>query len=829
MIKAEWKSIFKNKMLMVSLFAILFVPIIYGGLFLWSFWDPYGHLDKMPVAIVNQDTGAKIDGEEKQLGKDLTEQLEKKKTLDFQVVSAEEAEKGMDERKYYMQITIPKDFSKNAGTLLEDDPEKMKIKFTPNEGINYLGGQIGKSAIEKIHQAVNTEVSETYAEQLFKNIAKMGDGYSDAADGAGKIKNGATKLESGANELSDGVSSAADGAKKLDEGAISAHDGSTKLAAGITSAADGASQLADGTISAQSGASQLNEGLGSAKSGSTQLESGSTELKNGTASLVSGLEGNTSNIQALNNGAQAVNTGIGSLNTGLSSLVGGSQQVSDGVAQLVDGLGSMPAMVNQLQTGIAQVNDGATKLAAGTTQVAKGTASLQQQIEALDIPEEQKATLLATVQQVNAGAQSTEAGATELNAGTNELNTKVSAVQMPATKDLATLKQGAAQVASGAATINDKVANELQPGTQQLAAGTEKLENNWGASVEGAKKLDEGATSLSSGISSLDSGLSQLQGGSSQLVTGLSSLNDGASKLQNGMGELQTGSNDLTVGLGSLSKGTSTLVSGALKLENGTIKLSNGTEELKDGTKTLQGKLSDASTEASKVHATDATYSMVTNPVVVDTKAKNPVENYGTGFSPYFISMGLLVGGLVVTVIYSVVHPAIRPKNGTAWYLSKTTVLAVIGLLQSVIIVTLVKLLLGLEAENMAAVFLLALVASYTFIALIQMLVTIFNDVGRFIVLVLMVLQLTSSAGTFPLELIPKPLQAINDFMPMKYTIQGFKAAISTGDMHFFWQNIGILVCIIVGCSLITFGYFQLLFKKRYSGEEEQKEETEKD
>lgn len=819
MVKAEWTSIFKNKLLMVSLCAILFVPIIYAGLFLWSFWDPYGHLDKMPVAVVNQDTGAKIDGEEKQLGKELAEQLKNNETLDFQVVSAEKAKKGMDDRKYYMQITIPKDFTKNAGTLLEDKPEKMKIKFTPNEGINYLGGQIGKSAIEKIQQSVNTEVSETYAQQLFENIAKMGDGYGEAADGAGKLKKGATQLADGAVELKDGMASAADGATQLADGATSAQQGSAKLADGVASAADGATQLADGTSSAQSGASQLNEGIGSAKSGATQLQSGSSQLKEGTASLVSGLEGNTSNIQALNAGAQSVQTGVGALSTGLGSLATGSQQVSDGVAQLVDGLGAMPTMVGDLKAGVAKVNEGANKLATATQQVAQGTASLQQQIEALDIPEEQKATLLATVQQVNAGAQGTQAGASDLSSGTTELNNQVAAVELPATADLSTLKAGAAEVATGAATMNDKVANELQPGTQQLAAGTEKLENNWNASVEGAKQLDNGAASLNNGISSLDTGLSQLQGGSSQLVTGLGSLNEGASQLKNGMGQLQTGSNDLTNGLTSLADGTGALVSGALKLENGTIKLVDGTEELKGGTKTLQGKLADASTEADKVHAKPATYNMVANPVKVDTKAKSPVENYGTGFAPYFLSMGLLIGGLVVTVVYSVVHPAIRPRNASAWYLSKTTVLAVVGLLQSVIIVALVKLLLGLEAENVAAVYLLALVASYTFIALVQMFVTVFNDVGRFIVLILMVLQLTSSAGTFPLELIPKPLQAINDFMPMKYTIQGFKAAISTGDMHFFWQNVGILLGIIAGCSLITFGYFQLLFKKRFSGE----------
>lgn len=819
MIKAEWSKIFKNRMMLVSLIAILFVPIIYAGMFLWSFWDPYGHLDRMPVAVVNQDTGAKVDGKKLTLGDDLTDKLVEKEALKFVVVDEKEAKKGMEDREYYMTIKIPKDFSKNAGTLLEDKPEKLKIKFTPNEGINFLSGQIGKSAVETIREEVNTEVSKTYAKQLFKNIAKMGDGFGEAADGAGKLKDGSKKLQNGVTDLKDGLGTAKDGTAKLDDGAHSAQEGSVKLADGITSAAGGASQLAEGATSAKSGAGELSNGISSAKDGSSQLQSGSTQLKDGTATLVSGLEGNTGNIQALNNGAQAVNNGVSALGSGLGSLRDGSQSVSAGVSKLVDGMGSMPQTVSQLQEGVAGINGGAGKVAEGTQNVANGTAALAKQLEGLEIPEEQKQALLASAQQISAGAQATSEGAASLSANTAKLNEKVANVALPNTEDLSTLKAGAAKVAAGASQMEQKVTQELQPGTKQLAAGTDQLEGNWGNSIAGAKKLDEGAGALQNGIGSLDSGLAQLQGGSNKLVTGLGTLENGASKLTNGMGKLETGSQDLSLGLGTLSNGTKSLLTGTVKLIDGSGKLLNGTIDLKDGTKTLQNKLSDASDEAGEVKATNATYNMVSNPVEVDKKAMNPVENYGTGFAPYFLSMGLLVGGLVLTVIFSVVHPATRPTSGTAWYFSKTSVLAVIGFLQSIIVVALVKLMLGIEVENLLAVFFLALIASFTFIAIIQMFVSIFNDVGRYIVLILMVMQLTSSAGTFPLELIPKPLQAINQYMPMTYTINGFKAAISTGDMNFYWKNVGILTAIIVVCSLITFGYFKLVFKRRHSGD----------
>lgn len=817
LIKAEWTKIFKNKMMLISLVAILFVPIIYAGMFLWSFWDPYGHLDRLPVAVVNQDRGATVDGKKLKLGDDLTDELLDRKNLNFKLVSEKEAEKGMEDRTYYMTIRIPKDFSKNAGTLLEDKPEKLKIKYIPNEGINFLGSQIGKSAIETIRTEVNEEVSKTYAEQLFKNIAKLGDGFQEGSDGAKKLKNGAGKLKDGANELKDGIVSAEDGASQLNDGALSAKDGAGQLNTGIASAAKGATQLGDGALSAKDGASQLNNGISSASDGSTQLQNGSQQLKDGTATLVSGLENNTSNIQALNNGAQAVNDGVGSLQKGLGVLANGSQSVSDGVTALVDGLGALPQTVSKLQNGVSGINDGAAKVAAGTKNVADGTAALEQQIAALEIPEEQKAVLLATAKQVSAGAKATSDGAASLSSNTAVLNSEVSKVQVPEAGDLSKLKSGAAQVAEGAATASNQVKNKLKPGTTELAAGTEKLEQNWSSSVAGAKKLDEGAGSLNTGISSLNNGLSKLQTGSNSLVSGLSELSNGAFKLTDGMGQLQTGSTSLVAGLGKLSNGTTSLLSGTLKLEDGSGQLADGTQKLQNGAKTLQTKLGDASSDVAKIHATNETYDMVSKPVEVDKKAINHVENYGTGFAPYFISMGLLVGGIVVTVIFSIVHPAIRPTNGTSWFLSKTSVLAVIGLLQSVIVVSLVKLFLGIEVQNLGAVFLLALVASYTFMAIIQMFVTLFNDVGRYIVLILIVLQLTSSAGTFPLELIPEPLQELNKFMPMTYTIQAFKAAISTGDFDFYWENIAVLGSIIVVCLLVTFGYFQLLFKKRYS------------
>ncbi|MGG0655167.1 YhgE/Pip family protein [Rummeliibacillus pycnus] len=763
MIKAEWSKIFQSKKVLIAIIAVLFVPVLYAGMFLWAFWDPYAHLEDLPVAIVNNDEGATIEGKEEQFGKELVDNLIKSKNFKFTETSQEQGSKGLKNRDYYLEIVIPKDFSKNAASILEDDPEQMKIIYKPNEGFNFLGGQIGNSAVELVRKEVNKQVSATYAKTLYANIKKMGDGFGDAADGAGKLEKGAGELGKGANQLNDG----------------------------IKSAKDGATQLADGAKSAAVGSNDLKNGIDSAKDGSSQLQSGSSDLKKGTETLVSGLEGNTSNINALNNGAQKINDGVGTLSSGLSQLAPGASNVSNGVSQLVKGLGEMPSQISSLQTGVANLNNGASDLTKGTKSLAAGTKQLIAQIKAMNLPADQEKTLLATATAIDTGASNVNEGATKLSAGTTQLNNSVVGIKAPTTNDLTALKQGAAQVSTVLDKMNKSVSSELAPGTKQLAAGTDKLASNWSTSIEGAKKLDTGA---------------------GQLNTGIASLN-------NGLGQLQTGSGQLASGLGTLSNGTESLVSGAVQLADGSQQLADGTTELKDGAGTLQSNLADAHKTASSVNATQKTYDMVGEPVGVEKQEINKVPNYGTGFAPYFISLGLFVGALLISIVFPLVEPAIKPKNGFSWFASKTVVLAVVGLIQSLIVVAIAIFGLKIEIANVGAFILMALITSYAFIALVQMLVTILGDPGRFLAIIVLILQLTTSAGTFPLELVPKALHIFNPILPMTYSVQGFKAAISTGDMGFFGFNSGILLIYMVVFLAITCGYFALLFAKRYSKE----------
>ena len=723
MIKAQWKSIFKDRMMMISIFAVLFIPVLYAAVYLWSFWDPYGNLDKLPVAIINEDSGANYNGEKLTLGETLTDKLIDSKEFNFQEVSKEEGKKGLENRDYYLLIEIPSNFSQHATTLLDDQPEKMVITYTPNEGYNFLSSQIGKSAMESIRAQVNEEVTTTYAEQLFDSIAELGDGFGEASDGAGELKDGAVDLNNGASDLKGYL-------EQLASSTIELRDGTNTVAAGIQTAADG----------------------------STQLNSGLSQLSNGASQLAGGTDQTAT-------GAKSLQEGITKYTQGMTKLNESYQLLSEKEKALVDSLA-------QLQSSSAKLSGSTNEVAQGSAQVTEGIGALSKQLEQLSatLEPEQAAHLMESIKKLEAGSTAVTNGLQQLTSGTEQLSS------------------GTAQIHSGAERLSAGYAQALQ-GVAQLNEGSPAL-------MEGSARLAEGTSTLSTKMKELQTGIQQAYTGSTNLNSGLKQLASGSSQLQQGTGVLAEKSGEIS---------------------EGSAKLADGTKALVDGTNTMQTKLADANKEASEVKATDDTLNMVAAPIEVEKESVHEVPNYGTGLTPYFLSLGLFVGALIISVVFPFVEPAITPKNGTSWFLSKTSVLAVVGLLQSMIVVGISLFVLKLEPESTGMFILTAVITSYTYLAIIQLFVSVLDNPGRFVAILVLILQLSTSAGTFPLELIPEQMQVFNKLLPMAYSVQSFRAAISTGDIDFFWHNNTVLLGFMAASLVLTLSYFMFIFKKRYA------------
>ncbi|MBU5217946.1 YhgE/Pip family protein [Bacillus albus] len=991
----EFTQIIKSKKILIPIIAVLFVPILYAGMFLWAFWDPYKQLDDLPVAVVNLDKGAVFDGKPIEVGKGLVDNLKDNTSFKWEFVSEKEAKKGMEGRKYYMLVRIPDDFSSNATTLLKDEPKPLNLEYIPNESLNFLSSQIGGTAIEKIKGEVSSTLTKTYAEKMFDSIQDVSKGLADGAEGASKLHDGSNELHDGSSKVTDGLHTLQGKSGEMKDGVGKLFDGSGKVTAGLNTLngktgemqigigklvdgsgkvtdglhvlnsnvgigklVDGSGKVTDGlhALNSNVGIGKLVDGSGKVTNGLNTLNSKTSEMQTGIGKLVDGsgkvtdglitLNSKTGEMQKgideLHDGSEKVTgglnklvsksgelkTGTTDLSNGMEQLVGGqsqleeaSQRIEKGLQDLNSKVKSSAAALEEMQSkgpsilntvnekidgagaNVNQLNELTQSTAGDAKNAAQDVANLQKQIESL--PKEYQEQLqpfitsavksTATVQQKSTGVaggtnklneevkqlkgeinqktgdgQSKLPNAAELKSltvgidqlssaqkgfvekfqgfgaklntakeGTNKFKNEsgqlIDAIYQLAdgsgkvTGGLDTLSAGANQMAGGVNQLADgsgKVtggldilsagANQMAGGVNQLADGSGKVTGGLGTLSVGVTKLADGSSQVTGGLGTLSVGVTKLADGSSQVTGGLGTLSAGAGQMSGGITQLANGSGQVTTGLSTLSTGSTQLIDGVNKLADGSGKVTDGLVKVNDGSGELAEKLGEGAEKTGEVKGTDKTYDMFASPVKVKTEKMAEVPNYGTGFTPYFLSLGLFVGALLLSIVYPLRDTVGVPKSGFSWFISKFGVLLSVGIIQAIVADVILLFGLGVEVQSIPYFILFSIVTSLAFIALIQCLVTAFGDAGRFIAIITLIIQLTTSAGTFPLELIPKFLQPFNAWLPMTYSVSGLKAVVSSGDFNFMWQNIGILMIFIVALSLGTIVSLTWMHKRQF-------------
>ncbi|TJY42777.1 YhgE/Pip domain-containing protein [Cohnella pontilimi] len=678
---AEFRRLSRSRMAMLSVTGLLFIPLLYSGMLIGAFWDPYGKLNELPVAVVNQDAGAVMDGKTVAAGKELTDRLQEEHNFKWAFTNREEAMQGLHDHRYALAFVIPQDFSERTTTLQSDRPEPAQLQYYVDDGWNYLNSKIGSEAANRLKEEVSKSVTKAYAQAVLDSVGQAVDGLKQAGDGAAKL---------------------ADGAKTANEGAQRLHDNMAKLA--------------DGTLS-------IEQGLNKLKDGSVKVADGAHDTAAGGASL------------------------------------------ADGLKQLVDAQKKLADGASQSAAGATSLADGADRLRSGTEALAAGAAD------------------------AHVGSQAAATGSEQLAAGLE-------------------------QYAKAHGGMKDDAAfQKLLETAKQVAAGTGKLQQGVGQLDEGAKQLAAAQGQAADGAHQLQQGLQTLGGGLEQFGGKLSEASAGASKLATGAGELAAGADKLRDGIGSAGQGFRVVQDGTAKLAGGSQDLAGGLAKLTDGSQELSGKLSDATKDAGTVKNGDKQTDMFADPVSVDEHKLTQVPNYGTGMAPYFLSLGLYVGVLLSTVILPLRDSAGTYKSGLRWYLSKALIFAPVVLLQTVLADTVLLYGLGLKVPHVWAFYVVTAVIALAFMTIIQFFVSLADQIGRFIAVILLTLQLAASAGTYPVELLPGWLQAIHPWMPMSHTIEALRLVIKGAPASDILAPLSVLALYAVVFIGLTLAYFQLAFR----------------
>lgn len=246
MIKNEFKAIFSKKLLIVSLIAVMLLPVIYSASFLTSMWDPYGKTEELPIAVVNEDQKAVLNGENIEIGKEVVNELNKNDSFEWHFVSMEEAHEGVEKGDYYAAITIPKDFSKDAASLLSSKPQKMDLNVETNPGYSYSGQSIADRSASAVEEAVASQVREMYTKKVFGTVNQLNQGYKDAAAAASELTEGARQLNGAVGQLETGLGALASQTPPPISGELTKlRQGSVQIGQGIEQLQSGSKSLSD--------------------------------------------------------------------------------------------------------------------------------------------------------------------------------------------------------------------------------------------------------------------------------------------------------------------------------------------------------------------------------------------------------------------------------------------------------------------------------------------------------------------------------------------------------------------------------------------------------
>lgn len=764
MIKAEWKNIAKSTWLKIVLCAIMIIPMIYACVFLGSMWDPYGQTDQLPVAVVNKDKEVEYNGSTMDIGKQLSDKLAKNDSMDFNIVSSSKAQKGLKDGKYYMIITIPENFSKNATTLLDDDPQTMMLTYTTNPQTNYVATKMDESAMAKVKAEISSTVTKTYSKILFKNVKTLSKGFKTAAEGSQK--------------LSDGVNTAKDGNATITEN--------------LNTLASSALVFNDGADSLVKGLSAYTKGVSTAKAGAQQLDNNSATLNNGAAQLKAGSSQLLSAVQAAEKQlGDGINASAGQLNTLTSSnkqIEESSKQLSAALTKIQGAIASnnlvendaqaakkVDGMISTLSTTISTMNNNAAQL----NQLAAAEKKQAEQLQATQPQAAQELMLKATSHATQAATLQQVASQLSSSINTDDL------------KQLSTLLNGNAAVLKNQTAANAK--------TQQLLASSQQLAtaNNTavGSLVTNLKTVQANMKGTSNSVGMVGA-VSQIDEGLGTLQSGLKTYTGGVKQVNNGLGTLASNNKTLNSGASQLADGALKISSGSNQLAAGSATLGEGLTTIGEGTNTLTSSLKDAS-KKSNIKSTNKTYKQMSTPVDTQKKEITNMPNNGHAMAPYMMSVALYVACMALSLMYPFGKGMTTTDSPVKFLLAKATVMVPLSFVQALILYFSLRGFCGFTPARPGLCIAFMLLLSLAFMAFIAFLAIAFGRIGEFIALIFMVFNLGASAGTYPLETAPHWYTVLHPFVPFTYSVNGFRSvianatAVPTTEILFF---VGLLV-----------------------------------
>ena len=742
-----------------------------------------------------------------------------------------------------------------ASKMSDSAMTQMKQTVATNVTQSYTKALFKKMGDLKLglSQAANASL------QLADGSNQLSDGSQTLATNLQTLAQSSLTFSNGADQLSTGLGTYTAGVNQLNLGLGNFNTGLNQYTSAISQIDNGLNQLNSQTPALVSGLTQLDSGTQAYTGGVSQLNSGLNQFSLGIDTYTNGVQSLSSGANQISTKSEILRTGLTQLNQGiqeLSTQLDGTTQQKDQIKQLATSLeqfnqaiqniqtadsGEITQVTNQLSSSLSTIANSAQSIITSnqaeketTLSAIQSTSAYQsltpdQQAEITSVvsnpsssTSESARTILTTVQTLQSSLENVtpqtdsltqlknhssqllptaSSTLTSLSSGLTQVQTAIDGQLLPASQTLASgidnYTKSVDQVALGASQLSSKNSN-LTGSFNKLLQGSNQLTEKSSTLTGATAKLAENGPELATGIDKLASGVNQVNNKTSDLTAGFNQLQAGSQQLADKSDQLVSGANQLSNGSEKIASGADQLAQGSEILQSGLGKLSDGSSQLNQGLTEAEGQLKQASTEPTNAD-------LLADPLSLSKTDKDQVAVNGIAMAPYMISVALFVAAISTNMIFAKLPSGRHPESRWAWFKSRFEINGIIAGLAGVLVYGGVHLI-GLTAVHEFKTFALIILTSLAFMAMVTALTTWNSRLGAFFSLILLLLQLASSAGTYPLALTNQFFKTINPWLPMSYSVSGLRQTISmTGNIHS--QIIFLIFTIMIFVALGMFAY----------------------
>ena len=751
---------------------LVIVPSLYAWFNIAASWDPYSNTASLKVAVASADKGYQSDliPVKINVGETVISTLRANHQLDWVFTDPDKAEDGVRSGDYYAAIVIPDSFSADMMTLFSPKVKHAKLKYYTNEKINAIAPHVTDEGADTITRQIDSTFAKTIGQvglDLATTLAK----YAQSDQMQNYVANATGHINAMGDQLASASAQTASYSKLLGatEGII---DSTSNL---INSSGSAVADAKNGLNQAQDGVKSLDGAL------------------SGTANTLS---------TALSRSEQSYDSVSGQVDTAFDAI--GTQSDEAG-KQLTDLSGKVSSAADGYQSLIDALND--MKTATGGSGGAGGAGGANGDVQtALDdaitaVTNAQKAQKDLAGQLSNA-AGTINGTSDDITAKRNDLKNQIADAKKSVTDVRNTYDSGLKPKLTALADSIDTVSSQTRGVADGVSATVNDLKNVSGSadtSIAGIRKILDSATQR---LASAGDSMHEL----GKQIAGI------AGSAESGTGADAGTGIDASSGTGA-DAGTTGTQTGS----NGTQSGTNGTQsgsDTNDDPSSSTDSLTSAQLDQLANLDPEALATLLSSPVSVNRVAVYHIANYGSAMAPFYTILAIWVGSIVLVAMMKVAmsdrgREEVLAATGAPrlrlhqQYFGRYLFFMLLALLQGALVGLGDLYYLRIQSEHPLQFLLVCEVAAIVFSNITYTLALSFGDIGKAIAVVLLVMQVAGSGGTFPIETLPPVFRALYPFLPFPHGIAAMHAAMAGAFGAEFWRETALLAAFIVPSLLL--------------------------